>query len=655
MDMFFWDTYRENEINEKIKYWVDLWEDLISNFNKNQYGLTFINPHLILRDIIDEIEDNKLKNKENKNYYNEQLDHIIKSDLVIKNTFLTDFSLIKRELNSHRIFYLLQLCKSVKKIFEQGNYFKESLATLKNILFDPSFKQEDKDAIKLICQNLILEFVLKSYSLKTIEKFPRNLFDKYHFQDKTLITNFPHKVSGKEYRKGELFDEDAFNRDVKLEIDSLSILQRIERLEDYYNAQSEVRYFIFQVEGIKGDVDIQIGDVNFYSPDIKRYIKKNLSSKFDLELFRSDSEHHFINAAVKMHVIDQEAAKLTAIEMIQKSLDLLRCFFVPKTTFDILQEEYLIVDENGREVGFSYSLSHRVLWYKWHDSLNLKEHNNDLTEVIGSDLLEKTKDFLFKPIDKQSNIEQKITRSLHWYRKAEETDNLEDRLLNYWIVIENIMCRERTDANLILPKSKRETEFILAKELVPPIQISQFVYCVGWELYWYLHDLLHSSQNARKLLTLPKELVEQCNLDPKEDTKIYLQPFIENLKNICNEVDRIIIKKKVEFTDMFYSDNSFAKKQIEVYTQSVKDDILLIYRYRNKIVHKAHYDKIILPHYVEKARKYAGDLLRTVMHEYSLEPKLSVEEILIGELAKVNRIIEKLDKNVKIDFLDFEV
>ena len=103
----------------------------------------------------------------------------------------------------------------------------------------------------------------------------------------------------------------------------------------------------------------------------------------------------------------------------------------------------------------------------------------------------------------------------------------------------------------------------------------------------------------------------------------------------------------------FYSDNSFAKKQIEEYTQSVKDDIVLTYRYRNRIVHKAHYDRIILPYYVEKARKYAGDLLRTVMHEYSLEPKLSTDEILLGQLIKVNRIIEKLNKNVKINFLDF--
>ena len=49
MDMLLWDTYQANEINEKIKYWVDLWEDMISNFNKNRYGLTLINPHLILR------------------------------------------------------------------------------------------------------------------------------------------------------------------------------------------------------------------------------------------------------------------------------------------------------------------------------------------------------------------------------------------------------------------------------------------------------------------------------------------------------------------------------------------------------------------------------------------------------------------------------
>ena len=87
MNVFLWDSYEEGEINDKIKYWVDLWEDLIENFNNDSYGLNLVNPHLILMDIIDEIKFNRLKNSKNKEYFLKTLGVMLKSDPVIKNSF----------------------------------------------------------------------------------------------------------------------------------------------------------------------------------------------------------------------------------------------------------------------------------------------------------------------------------------------------------------------------------------------------------------------------------------------------------------------------------------------------------------------------------------------------------------------------------------
>lgn len=48
------------EINEKIEYWIDVWNDLITHFTKTHYGLELANPHVALIVLIDEIEHNEL-------------------------------------------------------------------------------------------------------------------------------------------------------------------------------------------------------------------------------------------------------------------------------------------------------------------------------------------------------------------------------------------------------------------------------------------------------------------------------------------------------------------------------------------------------------------------------------------------------------------
>ena len=49
--------------------------------------------------------------------------------------------------------------------------------------------------------------------------------------------------------------------------------------------------------------------------------------------------------------------------------------------------------------------------------------------------------------------------------------------------------------------------------------------------------------------------------------------------------------------------------------KEVKDDILMIYRFRNLIVHNAHYDSTLLPYFVWKIKIYAGNLIRELIKE----------------------------------------
>lgn len=285
---FVWDLYEPGEIGGMIKYWVDLWEDLIENFCEKLYGLDLINPQLLIMEIIDEIEFNQLQNFDNKEYFYKQLKRLVNRDPVLKDRFKADFTLIKKDFNNNRNAYILQLCKSVLEIFQNGEYFDELFNLLEAILLDPNCSDSQQEDIEIITQHLIVELILKGYSLETIKSFPRRLFDKYRFVNGDINTEYPFNTKRSDFEEGNDFDKSKFYCAIKKEIDELSITDRISRFRMYYRKKPNKYYFIFQIDGLKGDVDFNIGKVNFYSPKVKKYITEALRQNDEPEYFGLD-------------------------------------------------------------------------------------------------------------------------------------------------------------------------------------------------------------------------------------------------------------------------------------------------------------------------------------------------------------------------------
>lgn len=637
--MFVWDKYTAGEITDNIRYWVDLWEDLIDHFTERLYGLALENPRLLLKDIIDEIEFNNFRNVENKKYFQKMTDEVLKQDIAIQIILKSEWSLLRREFGLQRWSYLRQLCKGLLTKFEDGAYFEETLSILKNILLSNS---NDKRLIRQLSQNLIVEFLHKEYSLKTVKEIALNIFDKYDIrEDGHLITRFPYLSDWNSFVKDETFDEKEFNKSVSSEIDHITIPARIDKLRYYFFKRSSDIFFIFEVEGIKGDTDLNIGDVNFYSTNVKRYLQSD-SLRDDENFNKKDSDKKYINVAVRIPMVDSGGARNRATERINRALDLLRAYYSPNVPFEILPS-HLLVDNKGKEMGMSLGRKKSASGSRWWDSLNLQEIEIDKA------FFETTSAFLFKATENQNETERKLTRSLRWFRKGEETDNTEDKLVNYWVVLENILRFKEP----VL--SANENIYELAREIVPANQGLRFIYDMGWQLFFYIETLINSYQGNRRCLDLPREIIDKCNLDPQRPATIYLQPFIDNLGELITFIDRAIIKEKLEGAIKFYGDVAHAKETIERFSDEIREDILLIYRYRNKIVHNAHHDTTILPYYVEKIRRYAGDLLRTVLTQHSSNSSATVEEIILEQYGKMNNIMEKLAKGIRIDFFTMKM
>jgi hypothetical protein len=391
--------------------------------------------------------------------------------------------------------------------------------------------------------------------------------------------------------------------------------------------------------------------VNFYSPNVKKYIAKTESTSEEEEYFSQPPHQYFLNAAVKLSINDPETGKQLAQDSIERALDVLRCFYKPRTRFELKVERYIVCDVQGNEVGMGFSRPPNAPdWYEALD-FDIYKLRKDLTPDLETNIYQ----LLSDPSVEKSEIIKKINYSLHWYRKAEETNNLEDKVLNYWIVLENLLNFEQTKGNLISNPKIKETKLLWATEFLPPIELKKFFYDVGWELYWYLNSLILSQRGGRHFLELPLGLAEKCNLNAPAGSEINCSKLIDNLDILASSIDRKIIKDKVIYTKAFYEDNVFAKKEIEKFTKRIRNDLMLIYRYRNKIVHNAHYDNTVLPFYVEKIRSYSGNLLREIIVRHLTDKIPTIEEILVRNHTKIGLILKKLEKNIPIDFLKLEL
>lgn len=159
----------------KIKFWIELWEDLIKNFLKRSFGLTLYSPHILIEDIIVEIEENQFRNKENKKYFYSKLSHFLKNDEVIQNNFKSEFTLLRKDFNSDKTNYILALSKKINGSFKKGIYFKKTLALTEEILLqDKELDIEFVNKINYYSQSLIVELITKSFV--NIAHLPKGIY-----------------------------------------------------------------------------------------------------------------------------------------------------------------------------------------------------------------------------------------------------------------------------------------------------------------------------------------------------------------------------------------------------------------------------------------------------------------------------------------------
>jgi hypothetical protein len=601
-----------NNIEIKIKFWNELWEDLINNFLKKSYGLTLYSPNILIEDIIVEIEENQFRNKENRNYFYTKISEFLDNDVVIQKELKSEFSLLRKEFKFDKTNYVLSLSKKINKSFKKGIYFRKTLALTEKILLeDTELDIQFVNQINYYSQGLIVELIRKSYDLEDIKKFIKNIFDKYSYQGNSLITDFPHCVDYSKFKSKEgKIDFKKAEEKVKNTLDALTLSDRIKKLSYYYDKKTEKAKYIFFIKGIKGEIEKTIFDVTFYSINKKRYIEDyRMIDSEDLQ--RHLNKEKYIQAAVEIDYLLSKSSLKFAKSKIENALDILACYFRFKTEVSLNESNYVVVDNEGRMLSSTFGRGKDDQFLNYHDSLNLNEIDSHIDDLEEYSFLWKSKNNL-EPVSK-------IKNALHWFRKAEQSTKEADKMLNYWIAIENLF-NSKEDIKKDIFNDSNKSKFNLIQEIISDEQIFKFIYEYGWELYYYFRSKTDKIFGKSEI---PESLIQLGQLNPKIGTRIYLEKFIKVLPELRNYEKNLFILDKIDSVINFYSDSAFTKKEILNHIDQVKNDVLMIYRFRNLIVHNAHFDNTLLPYFVWKARSYCGDILRKFIGSYTENVKLS--------------------------------
>ena len=433
-------------------------------------------------------------------------------------------------------------------------------------------------------------------------------------------------------------------------MDSLTTRDRLRRLKYYFDVAPQKHIFIYQIRGLKGHTEITVGDVTFYWPKFRQYVSNKSETLLEDETFGADDEFVFMNAAVEISYLDTAVGERVAREKIEEALDVLGCYLNSEITPEVNINHSIRVDDRGRIMGSHMIVSDNTEWKRWIGGLTLDKDFFD--QVFNENLRGGLNEVLKKPSNQHNEVEHTIARSLHWFRKGKNAHKLEDELLNYWVTVEKLLPNQGSGVSQFVAEKHEKSTLTFAREVIATNEALSYVYGCGWDLFHVVRNLVRSRAPSPEgfgpKLRLPDNLIEASGLTPTDNT-FRLEPFIKSLDEIVKYSSKRLLTEKINKVINFYSSPEIMVSSLDNVFRQVQDDVTLLYWYRNKIIHDAHFDYTILPFYIPRARSYSGLLLKTVIRSFCEDKRNTVDEILLLQFLKFHRICERLRSGEKID------
>ncbi len=547
----------------KIQYFKDYWKDLTRKNNSIEKELVhsiLYNPRELFKEFIEEIERKNLSNRDNKSFFIDKINEFSRLDLETLTFIKPTLTLIQQQFSKQDDYsYLVHLLKIAEKKLENFILGKRAVEELTELLTNDSEINTKK--IKHLTNLIIFELIHKKYSDDTITKIMDDLFNRYQIINGILYTDFPHNIRCNKWKTSSS-EFQACQKKLQEYLDNLTCRERILAINNYFTKKPEKLRFVFQVKGLKGDdVNITIGGVQIYNPKTTKLFT-NPEEPFD-EFFSKEElkENIYCNGAVTLKIIDTEYARQEALHILENALDIIASKYPDyKVPLTINTSQYFVIDEDGEQRGGDFFKPLEFMTFR--DSLELE--NSKYNNLLYARQVDE---------NRMLTIDKKILESIHWKRKAIESNDNHEKILWHWVVLENIFD----------VKSQSTPKVIF--EVVSKLLAKKYIYTFAWKHYSKLDGIT----NFQKQITLPNSLKDTIGLNSKKGETLYLKKLIDNIDSIQSNLDEsTLFYEQLGFLQEIFLDTKKCLDLIEKFEKLVFEKLVYLYRIRNKIVHNAH-------------------------------------------------------------------
>lgn len=594
--MFFLeDVLNENEITENLRYFVSYWEYFCNAVEQPSIYTTIMTPHFLVREILNELNTNGTENSSTFKYFLSQNQSFLSKKYLFDEDSYSLWILLHEKLKEKekQVVVIDSIVNKLIQHFSSNEFQAFLFSSLKSIVL---FSEAKFDNIKSLTESIIFQFIFERYSIKTIKKLINNIFSSYSLDNNEngnilFHTNYPLRTK---------FENDNYEEYVKKasnEINNLTLEKRLDNLYELLISNTQKYYFIFYIKGIFFENKVNFADVTFYNPKISPILDPN--NEFENDIFNGENYEIGMNVIVLQDGKDVISAKSDALKKINKICDFILLYSNLKNKICINEACYRVLDENKKLCSWTTGLSKDVLW----------KHNVIINEDTEKNIFDK-----FKKINNSTDLLEHdkniLWDSLHFFRKAKESDSQEEKLLNYWIALERLFL----DFDTFQSKFERTCNFVQS------ILLERFIFQKGWNCYYFIDNLLRSKffyrDNMISEIEIPKELQIKANIGPDLNNSIIkLQDFVDSIPEIIKYSRNLVANDIMQNVQKFYYNHKFASKEILDKKEEIRNVLLMIYRQRNQIVHNAKYDNTLIEYNIAQAQSITTIVLSVLVNE----------------------------------------
>lgn len=616
-----------------FSYWQHYWDHCIETLiDKDNVSFKIIGPRMLVQDLIDELEGHGLANKDNINYFKKQLSALNKTDEVYHSLCHPMVDCLQKRLGDkeNRESSVL-LCKKILAVLEEKKYFTLLVDWLANTIDETAVSDYDsRKKINNITHLVIAAYAAEGFEYDEIKRYARDV-PGVAIQEGGCVLAAPEEYET--LRQSDFSSEEEYYEAVAEYIKNRSVYQCLDVLKYYYELSPREAYFVVRLNGLKGQVNDYIGDINIYSPKKKKYIKGELSISNVEEM---SEERDRVNAAIPVHYKSMGQAKAQAASKLEEVLDLITLSYRTKEPVTMATNIYALVVD-GNEVGSSVSnrgndpqMASRDEMMSYLDAFDLNEINEDGFKFLSE------KHQVLKVV--QEPLKRRLKNATRWYAKAAAAEKSEDVLLYSWYAIEGLLkVGSQTQAEVI-ENSKDVSSLKVIQEVLVSIICKHYFHRYLRGIYGY-YLYLTSHNNNYYDFTL--DVIEKAALNLKGGDLYRDADFLNAIPDMMACINNDIAKDELAELQEFYRNGDGMKKK----AQQVRDDILMIYRLRNMIVHNAAISCENISFYAQEAKYMAQSVIRYVINHAAAET--TIDDIVIGAKLDFQVFMQDIDEELR--------